>query len=65
MIRGGHRTGRVADHTCCYGDTWYIMLNEEEMKKTLGKYSMSYAALSIVILVHQNLNSRIYMLYYM
>lgn len=32
----GHLSGKVATHTCCWGDTWYIMLAEEEMEKTLG-----------------------------
>lgn len=36
MMKGGHRTGRMADHTCCHGDTWYTILEEDEMKKTLG-----------------------------
>ncbi|KAL3873369.1 hypothetical protein ACJMK2_036498 [Sinanodonta woodiana] len=31
----GHKTGRVADHTCCYGGTWYVMLDEDEMVSKL------------------------------
>lgn len=31
----GHKTGKVARHQCCYGKTWYVMLEEEEMAKTL------------------------------
>ena len=37
MICGGHKTGRVADHTCCYGQTWYVMLNKEDMESKLGE----------------------------
>ena len=37
MARKGHKSGRVALHTCCQGPTWYIMLDEDEMEKTLGK----------------------------
>ena len=36
----GHRTGKVAEHKCCHGGTWYVMLEEEEMQKTLGKYEL-------------------------
>jgi hypothetical protein len=35
MIRGGHKTGRVADHECCQGNTWYVMLVEDEIKNKL------------------------------
>ncbi|XP_021359944.1 uncharacterized protein LOC110454642 isoform X2 [Mizuhopecten yessoensis] len=35
VIPKGHRTGRVGMHQCCSGGTWYIMIEEEEMKKTL------------------------------
>ncbi|XP_053403695.1 uncharacterized protein LOC123537801 [Mercenaria mercenaria] len=31
----GHRSGRVATHQCCWGDTFYTMLEEDEMQKTL------------------------------
>ena len=37
FMRGGHRRGRVASHTCCHGGTWYITLEEEEMRNTLGE----------------------------
>ena len=37
VARGGHRKGILATHTCCAGNTWYVDLAEEEMKKTLGK----------------------------
>ncbi|VDI18198.1 Hypothetical predicted protein, partial [Mytilus galloprovincialis] len=36
VIPRGHSTGKVANHTCCAGDTWYIQLDEEDMNKTLG-----------------------------
>ncbi|KAK3093268.1 hypothetical protein FSP39_013470 [Pinctada imbricata] len=31
----GHKTGKTARHQCCYGGTWYVMLEEEEMAETL------------------------------
>lgn len=37
VIPKGHLSGKVAVHQCCAGDTWYIMLEEEEMKKRLGE----------------------------
>lgn len=36
VIEGGHLPGLVARHQCCWGGTWYTMLEEEEMKNTLG-----------------------------
>ncbi|XP_013390036.1 uncharacterized protein LOC106167021 [Lingula anatina] len=36
FVRKGHQSGRVCEHECCAGDTWYTMLREEEMEKTLG-----------------------------
>ena len=36
MARKGHRLGKVATHQCCAGNTWYVMLEEDEMQKTLG-----------------------------
>ena len=35
----GHLKGKVASHTCCWRDTWYVMLAEDEMVKTLGTSS--------------------------
>lgn len=32
----GHRSGHVALHKCCWGGTWYVELDEEEMKSKLG-----------------------------
>ena len=37
MIKEGHRTGKIPTHQCCYGNTWYVMLEEEEMERTLGR----------------------------
>ncbi len=36
VVKGGHRLGKTATHTCCAGSTWYVDLAEEEMVKTLG-----------------------------
>ncbi|KAL3872211.1 hypothetical protein ACJMK2_040149 [Sinanodonta woodiana] len=36
VAKNGHKSGNVAVHTCCKGPTWYVMLEEEEMQKTLG-----------------------------
>lgn len=36
VVRGGHRSGRVAEHTCCVGGTWYVDLPESEMQNVLG-----------------------------
>ncbi|XP_033734120.1 1-deoxypentalenic acid 11-beta-hydroxylase-like [Pecten maximus] len=36
IMKGGHKSGKVATHQCCHGGTWYVMLEEEEMEKTLG-----------------------------
>ncbi|XP_060065780.1 uncharacterized protein LOC132546102 [Ylistrum balloti] len=35
VVKNGHRKGKVASHTCCRGPTWYVMLEEEEMEKSL------------------------------
>jgi ectoine hydroxylase-related dioxygenase (phytanoyl-CoA dioxygenase family) len=35
MVRYGHKTGRIATHTCCAGNTWYVELSEDEMRNTL------------------------------
>lgn len=36
VVNKGHLPGKLATHQCCYGNTWYVMLEEEEMSKTLG-----------------------------
>ncbi len=35
VIRGGHKTGKVADHECCWNGTWYVMMVEEDIKDKL------------------------------
>lgn len=35
LMSKGHRTGKIGTHQCCHGGTWYVMLEEEEMKKKL------------------------------
>ncbi|XP_033734117.1 uncharacterized protein LOC117323176 [Pecten maximus] len=35
VIHKGHKTGLVGNHQCCYGGTWYVMLDENEMERTL------------------------------
>lgn len=35
MASRGHSTGKIATHQCCHGGTWYVMLEEEEMRKKL------------------------------
>jgi len=37
VIPKGHRSGRIGMHQCCAGGTWYIMIEEEEMNRSLGK----------------------------
>ena len=35
VVRGGHRLGKTATHTCCAGGTWFVDLAEDEMERTL------------------------------
>lgn len=35
VIKKGHKKGIVAKHGCCVGNTWYVMVEPEEMEKTL------------------------------
>ncbi|XP_013416110.1 uncharacterized protein LOC106177775 [Lingula anatina] len=35
VVKNGHKKGKVATHTCCAGPTWYVMLDEEVMEKSL------------------------------
>jgi len=37
MVSGAHKKGKVANHYGCWRDTWYISIEEEEMKSALGK----------------------------
>ncbi|XP_041351420.1 uncharacterized protein LOC121370336 [Gigantopelta aegis] len=36
VVAKGHRPGKIAKHTGCYGNTWYVMLDGAEIEKTLG-----------------------------
>ncbi|KAK3092805.1 hypothetical protein FSP39_007424 [Pinctada imbricata] len=36
VIPKGHLSGKVGVHQCCAGDTWYIMMEDGEMRKRLG-----------------------------
>jgi len=36
VASGGHRAGKTVKHTCCSGGTWYVELEEEDMRKELG-----------------------------
>jgi ectoine hydroxylase-related dioxygenase (phytanoyl-CoA dioxygenase family) len=36
MGRYGHKKGKVAKHVGCWRNTWYIMMEEDEMSSTLG-----------------------------
>ena len=36
VVRGGHRAGITATHTCCAGDTWHVNLAESEIEASLG-----------------------------
>ena len=38
VVSGGHKTGKVARHTCCWGNTWYVVLDEKDIDDNLGKY---------------------------
>ena len=42
FIEGGHKTGRIARHKGCWKDTFFIYLEEEEMKQTLGMQISKY-----------------------
>ncbi|WAR18383.1 hypothetical protein MAR_000221 [Mya arenaria] len=36
LMNKGHRSGKVGTHQCCHGGTWYVMLEEQEMKDKLA-----------------------------
>jgi hypothetical protein len=36
VVRGGHRVGKLATHTCCAGGTWYVDLDTKEMETSLN-----------------------------
>jgi hypothetical protein len=68
IVRHGHKTGRVATHTCCSGDTWYTMLSEDEMRTTLEcdlendivTCPVKYGGLLLLnnMIPHQSLNNK-------
>ena len=35
VLKGGHKTGQTAKHTCCQGGTWYVEMDEEEAAQKL------------------------------
>ncbi|KAL4238638.1 hypothetical protein ACF0H5_003345 [Mactra antiquata] len=35
VMNRGHKTGKVGTHQCCHGGTWYVMLEDDEMKQKL------------------------------
>ena len=35
VLKGGHRTGQTATHTCCQGGTWYVEMDEADAAKRL------------------------------
>lgn len=39
VVKRGHKKGLVAKHSCCAGPTWYVMLEEDEMTKSLGNHT--------------------------
>lgn len=43
MVKKAHLKGRVANHQCCYGNTWYVMMEEGEMEKSLGLFYKSFS----------------------
>ncbi|GAB5034938.1 phytanoyl dioxygenase domain-containing protein 1 homolog [Nannochloropsis oceanica] len=36
VIRGAHRTGKTAKHTCCAGGTWYVQMDMDDASSRLG-----------------------------
>ncbi|KAK6999193.1 hypothetical protein BgiMline_008824, partial [Biomphalaria glabrata] len=36
VISGGHLPGKVVRHTCCWGDTWYIVMDEQDAAEKLN-----------------------------
>jgi len=37
VFKGGHRSGKLCEHECCAGPSWYIQVPEERIKSTLGE----------------------------
>ena len=48
MVRYGHRKGKMAKHTCCVSDTWFISLDEKEIEDTLGLRMNQYYSVEAV-----------------
>lgn len=36
VLKGGHRSGQTARHTCCQGGTWYVEMDEQDAQQKLG-----------------------------
>lgn len=36
VISGGHLPGKVVKHTCCWGNTWYVMMDEKDAEEKLN-----------------------------
>uniref|UniRef100_A0A0B7BFG3 Phytanoyl-CoA dioxygenase n=1 Tax=Arion vulgaris TaxID=1028688 RepID=A0A0B7BFG3_9EUPU len=36
VISGGHLAGKVVRHTCCWGNTWYVMMDEKDAEEKLN-----------------------------
>ena len=36
VLKGGHRSGQTAKHTCCQGGTWYVEMDEQDAHQKLG-----------------------------
>lgn len=36
VLKGGHRSGQTAKHTCCQGGTWYVEMDEQDAQQRLG-----------------------------
>lgn len=36
VLKGGHKTGKVAPHLGCWRDTWYIYMDPNKIEDTLG-----------------------------
>ena len=36
FVKGGHRSGRTAEHWSAVGNTWFVAVDEAEMERSLG-----------------------------
>lgn len=50
VISGGHLAGKVARHTCCWKDTWYIETDEEDAAKSLSQ--LGFCLVWFFVLLH-------------